>query len=201
MRRGRIVEEGTHRELVSKEYGAYRNLVQAQQLAMGEATHESTSPDDSSLESFDTVTLVPSLTAEDMPSKAKELEYKPKWVIQSLGLLFFGGMKFEYARYGLMVAGCLVASGKLIICFLCYKHTNTTVLAGAPLQAYLFAKLITVFQYTGEQLSIKTAHLALMFFVLAIGVGYGYFALGWSSNKVSVVSPVHQATYHHVLLS
>jgi hypothetical protein len=65
---------------------------------------------------------------------------------------------------------------------------NDFILAGFPLQAYLFAKLITVFAYTGKQLEWTTDHWALMFVILAIGIGVSFFILGWASNTVSYVS-------------
>lgn len=60
--------------------------------------------------------------------------------------------------------------------------------AAFPLHAFLFAKLISVFNFWGQLLRDQTSWWCLMFTLLAVGVGFSYFALGWSSNTVSFVS-------------
>jgi ATP-binding cassette subfamily B (MDR/TAP) protein 1 len=56
------------------------------------------------------------------------------------------------------------------------------------MQAYLFAQFMQVVTYTGQQLQSASSHWALMFFILALGVGLAYFTLGWSSHNIAVVS-------------
>ncbi|CAK7224921.1 hypothetical protein SBRCBS47491_005718 [Sporothrix bragantina] len=59
--------------------------------------------------------------------------------------------------------------------------------ASAPVQAYLFAVLISLFSWLGaiEWLHALTNFWCLMFTVLAIGVGISYFALGWSATTTA----------------
>lgn len=50
------------------------------------------------------------------------------------------------------------------------------------------AHLITVFQYTtNTALRAGASYWSLRFVYLAIGVGAGYFVVGWASNSYSVV--------------
>ena len=56
-----------------------------------------------------------------------------------------------------------------------------------PLQAYLFAKLINTFTFTGQELVKKGNFLSLMFFVQAIGVFVAYLILGWAAHIASTV--------------
>jgi hypothetical protein len=60
-------------------------------------------------------------------------------------------------------------------------------LAGWPIQSFLFAKIVTTFQLTGRALIKGSEHWALMFFILAIGIGIMYFVLGWLANTLSMV--------------
>lgn len=59
--------------------------------------------------------------------------------------------------------------------------------ASAPVQAYLFAVLISLFSFLGspEWLHALTNFWCLMFTVLAIAVGLAYFALGWSATTTA----------------
>ena len=61
--------------------------------------------------------------------------------------------------------------------------------AAQPLQAYLMAQVITVFQYTtDEALTAGASYWSLRFVYLAIGVGVGYAIIGWASHSFSVVN-------------
>lgn len=53
-----------------------------------------------------------------------------------------------------------------------------------PLQAYLFATLLSLFSLWGTFLSGLVGFWALMMAVLAVGVGLGHAALGWSTTKL-----------------
>ena len=67
-------------------------------------------------------------------------------------------------------------------------HTDQPSLAGYALQSWLFARLIQVFQLTGQKLVDAANFWALMFFVLALAMATFYFILGISSNTISMVS-------------
>ncbi|KAL5326565.1 hypothetical protein ACEPPN_004252 [Leptodophora sp. 'Broadleaf-Isolate-01'] len=74
-------------------------------------------------------------------------------------------------------------------------------LAAFPIQAYLFAQLITVSELVGQALVNATAHWALMFVVLAICLAFAYYWQGWSSNQISVnVSCTYRQQYFESIL-
>lgn len=55
------------------------------------------------------------------------------------------------------------------------------------MQSWLFARLIEAFQFSGQQLQEARNFWALMFFVLALGVGACYFTLGVTTQALSTV--------------
>jgi hypothetical protein len=61
-------------------------------------------------------------------------------------------------------------------------------LASAPLQAYLFAALLSSFSIAAQYLIMLTNFWCLMFVVLAGCVGLGYFALSFASTRIAFVS-------------
>lgn len=61
-------------------------------------------------------------------------------------------------------------------------------IAGFSLQSWLFARLVQVFQFTGQKLVDAANFWALMFFILALAMATFYFMLGFSSNSISMVS-------------
>lgn len=60
--------------------------------------------------------------------------------------------------------------------------------ASQPIQAYLFATELTLFQFWGPWLPELANFWSLMFVMLAIFVAICYFALGWSTSTMAFVS-------------
>lgn len=69
--------------------------------------------------------------------------------------------------------------------------------AAYPLQSWLFAKLIQVFSYTGQKLTDAANFWSLWFFVLSLGIAACYSAVGFATNRLSIVSD-HQSQFHTV---
>jgi ATP-binding cassette subfamily B (MDR/TAP) protein 1 len=165
LRKGRVVEQGTHDSLLANEDGAYWALVNAQQLSMGEGFQE-----ESDLIESSTVPLARGMSAASGEAKiTDEIAWKPKSFVHSFGLLLVE-QTGHWPWYLLLLVGCASAG------------------AANPVQAYLFAQIIHVITYTGQQLQNASNHWALMFFVLAITVAAAYFVLGFSATTISVVS-------------
>jgi hypothetical protein len=60
--------------------------------------------------------------------------------------------------------------------------------AAFPLQSWIFANLIDVFRLTGKELTDGANFWALIFFILSLGIAVCYAAVGYSANRLSVVS-------------
>jgi ABC-type multidrug transport system fused ATPase/permease subunit len=164
LRKGRVVEQGTHDGLLANEGGAYWALVNAQQLSMGDGFQE-----ESDLIESSTVPLARGLSAASGEAKTNdEVAWKPKSFAHSFGLLLFE-QTGHWPWYLMLLVGCASAG------------------AANPVQAYLFAQIIHVITYTGQQLQNASSHWALMFFILAITCAAAYFVLGFSATTISVV--------------
>jgi hypothetical protein len=66
--------------------------------------------------------------------------------------------------------------------------------ASQPIQAYLFATELTLFQFWGDWLPAVANFWSLMFVMLAVFVAISYFALGWSSSTMAFVSDPNPLT-------
>ncbi|ERT01099.1 hypothetical protein HMPREF1624_02338 [Sporothrix schenckii ATCC 58251] len=221
LRKGRVVEQGTHAELMARgEGGAYHALATAQQLvrekveqravprptsrprsgynARTEAGSRSQSHDSKERKSMDIVekeaAIRPESVVDVATSSAKEEDDAGAGVLQppqassadapktpspsqSQGsrsfwrsfVLLLREQRALWPWYLVMFAGAVAAG------------------ASAPVQAYLFAMLISLFAFLGspEWLHALTNFWCLMFTVLAIAVGLAYFALGWSATTTA----------------
>ncbi|KAH8723608.1 P-loop containing nucleoside triphosphate hydrolase protein [Phaeosphaeriaceae sp. PMI808] len=165
LRQGKLVEQGTHDELLQLDLGVYRGLVTAQNLAIEAEAGE-----------IDEPTLAKIATAGTEKSDINEQasndsfedpEYKPTGLMNSFGRLLYE-QRHHWVLYSIATLGVLGAG------------------AVYPLQAYIFANLIQVFTLSGDQLVSRGNFFAGMFGVLAAGVGVAYIALGTSTHLISI---------------
>jgi ATP-binding cassette subfamily B (MDR/TAP) protein 1 len=196
LKEGRVVEEGTHTGLLSDHSGAYWNLVNAQQLSMDEVT-DLDGIQASNLE----ISQQGLSTVEDSSSKVDQI-YKPRSFAQSFGLLLAEQTALR-KWYLALFLGC--AGGGGIIHTLSSpqrmiaKQYNE---AAFPIQAYLFAKIIVIFSYTGQQLLDAVDRASLNFFILGIGTGIAYFIMGFSANTIGAnISPTYRQEYFESVLA
>lgn len=179
LKKGRVIEEGTHESLLANEDGAYWALVNAQKLSMGEGF-----ADESDLVEGTKVTLeqVFSNASGDPNLSPTEMAWKPKGFFQSFGLLVWE-QRSNWIWYTLLMIGCVGGA------------------TGNPIQSYLFAQILHVTTYFGKALSDASAHWALMFFLLAIGIAIAYFILGWASNSIAMhISCTYRQQYFETVL-
>ncbi len=160
--KGKVVEQGTHEGLLAIDDGVYSNLVHAQKLTMDAHVEELLRVPSSDLAAEDSVT-------EEMPlaTKVKETPYELRGFLRSFGFLLIE-QKAHVRWLVLTIVGSIGSATSF------------------PLQAYLFAQLVAVFQERrGQQILDDSAHWALMFFILALCLGATYFIVGWAGSTLS----------------
>ncbi|CBF87439.1 ABC transporter ATP-binding protein [Aspergillus nidulans FGSC A4] len=159
LRDGENVEEGSHEELLKRE-GVYSGLVKAQLLgtfygADGFEDSEHNEWAASEEKNEGELNSIP----EEAPAKKMG------------GFMSLSAILYEQRAYWMLYIVILAAAAGSG--------------SGFALQSYLFAKLIEVFNFTGQRLIDAANFWALMFFVLALAVGACYFILGSCSVIVS----------------
>lgn len=168
LRKGKLVEEGTHDELVQLEAGIYRGLVYAQELSMDPESANDIS-EEAQLERLNTVDAKRA-NVQETESHTSELdpEYKERGLALSFGRLLYE-QRSQWLLYSISIFGILMAG------------------AVYPLQAFIFAKVIEVFTFTGDKLVSRGNFWAGMFGVEAAAVGVAYFVIGYALHYVEVI--------------
>ena len=163
--KGRVVEQGTHDELLSKTDGAYSNLVSTQRLSVKAIdTDKEVAPDSGRSKTESSYAEVEKAEEE---SEQPCNDYRHRGVFGSFGLMLYE--QRAYLPWLITVLIGTLATG-----------------VSMPLQSYLMAKAIVIFSLTGQALSTGSAHWSLLFFILAIAAGAAYFVIGWASCSLSV---------------
>ncbi|KAF2205715.1 P-loop containing nucleoside triphosphate hydrolase protein [Delitschia confertaspora ATCC 74209] len=168
LREGKLVEEGSHEELLKDSNGVYYGLVHAQKLTMeAEEAVTETEP----LEKTKTSSMERSNVAHDQRGASgsvdDETAYKQQGIVMS-----FGRLIAERRSHWFLYTTSVIA----ILC------------AGAvyPIQAYLFANIIEVFTFTGQKLVDRGNFWSGMFGIEAAAVGMAYFTLGVTCHLISI---------------
>ncbi|KNG83433.1 putative ABC multidrug transporter [Aspergillus nomiae NRRL 13137] len=163
---GSKAEEGTHQELMDHG-GVYYSLVHAQQL-------EIVSPDAATIEEHSYTlpqeTKVEVYAADDCEVAENEEVIKKKGEPGAFRTLWhiIREQKAHWLVFALTIIGTMGAGSAFAF------------------QSWLFAKLVQVFQFTGNKLIEAANFWSLMFFVLALAMGAFYFDLGYASTSMSV---------------
>ncbi|KAF1988882.1 ABC multidrug transporter [Aulographum hederae CBS 113979] len=178
--KGKVIEQGSHQELIDRE-GAYHGLVHAQKLTLDDPELMEDKAEDDALELAMTRTQSAPANAhqkEDIETGNAEVAYKNKGLIRSFGLLL-KEQKKHFAWLALTIFGSMGGG------------------VAQPMQAYLMAQVVTVFQATSTEALLSGAeYWSLRFTYLAIGVGVAYFIIGWASNSYSMnVSSAYTREY------
>ncbi|KAG9230574.1 P-loop containing nucleoside triphosphate hydrolase protein [Amylocarpus encephaloides] len=183
LEKGKVVEEGTHDNLVHNQGGVYSRLVHAQQLYLGD--HMEDNESESPKEDIGIILEQEESTAvSELEGSRQAYHYKEQGLVGSFGRLLHE-QRSRFTLYGvtLIFAMCAAASN--------------------PLQAYLFAKIIVVFQEI-QDLAKFTADAnfwSLMWVVLAICTGFSHFTLGFVSTHLAhYISATYRMQYFAGLL-
>lgn len=183
LKKGRIMESGTHESLLENEAGLYHGLVYAQQLSLGEPTEADIGDKEEDLE---TVLKREKSAAQSVAEEARvKADAKNRNIFNSFGSLL-GEQQSRWPFYvGVVFASMCVA-------------------AATPLQAWLFAKVLVVF--TGQsnddaKMRSDSSFWALMWVVLAIGVGLSYFFQGYIATYLQHhISAIYKQQYFRAIL-
>ncbi|KAH9909896.1 P-loop containing nucleoside triphosphate hydrolase protein [Xylariomycetidae sp. FL2044] len=189
MAKGKIVEWGNHDTLMAKVGGPYWLLTQAQQLAMGEDDRADASSQETEVEkrTMDLMTLDESKAEMEPEGPGSVIpeppSYQPKGVFGSFGAML-AEQKRLWGWYTFIMLGAVVAG------------------ATTPLQAYIFANLISSFTYWGDVLIALTNFWCLMFVMLACTASAGYFCLGFTATRVSFyITSTYRREYFQNIIS
>lgn len=182
MKKGRIVEQGTHESLLA-ENGAYANLVSIQNLAVSGSDAESdgdesdkTATENKAVDPADVQQTLTRYATEDQLRLEKQRNrdsydnHKQMGMVAVILRLIKESPDLNWA-YVVTLIGCIGAS------------------AAFPGQAILTANTVEVFTLTGAAMVDRGNFFATMFIVLAAGCLVFYFILGWATNTIAQVSP------------
>ncbi|KAL1841122.1 hypothetical protein VTJ49DRAFT_7400 [Mycothermus thermophilus] len=163
LQNGRVVEEGTHDTLLQNELGVYYGLVHAQKLSLGDETGEEEKLQE---EDIGAVLAREKSAAKSMADSAKQ--GGPIWKNRNI-FTGFGKLLYEQrSRLPFYIFALIGAMGAA---------------AAVPIQAYLFAEVVTSFQeQQPDALYDRTTFWAKMWVVLAAGVGMSYFLTAFVST-------------------
>ncbi|CRK13616.1 hypothetical protein BN1723_010111, partial [Verticillium longisporum] len=181
LKKGQVMEQGTHHSLLEDENGLYYGLVHAQQLSLGEPTEANT---DDSEEDLNTI-----LQREKSAAYSEAEQVNDKSNDKSPNLFSsYGKLIVEQrARWLFFIIIILAAMGGA---------------SSTPLQAWLLAQVLNVFtiQDPGEIRS-EGNFWSLMWAVLAIGVGVSYFSVIYSAVFLQYrISAVYKRQYFGAIL-
>jgi ATP-binding cassette, subfamily B (MDR/TAP), member 1 len=161
--KGRIVEEGTHASLLEND-GAYCRLLHAQRLSIPGGTETATTTNDTDI-----------LRGEI----EKQSLVKSSQIGQSTEVPISLDSKSIARKHSILHCILTIISETRNILPAFIGATIGALVAGAaiPIQAFLFSKLITVFQLQGAERIDQGNFWALMFFVLALANLISYAVL------------------------
>ncbi|KAK4079548.1 hypothetical protein Trihar35433_653 [Trichoderma harzianum] len=180
IKKGKVAEQGTHESLIALEGGVYSGLVQAQALSLGGSPQSDES--DEKEDVYEDIVREKSHAVTEAETQTSDSTERQRNIFNSFGRLFYETKSHWYLMF--LTVGFAACAG-----------------AAVPLQAWLFAKLIVVFQFTGQELLHESRFWSLMWLVLAIGVGCAYFGTLFSSTRMaSIIRAKYQQQYFEAIL-
>ncbi|KAJ4414176.1 hypothetical protein N0V82_008078 [Gnomoniopsis sp. IMI 355080] len=187
--KGKLVEQGTHEELLKNEEGIYSGLVRAQHLTLGKEVHgeESEEPEapaeDEVRSGLGRKQSAAKVSVERLDDTAVDTPWKNKGLVGSFGRLLWE-QRSRFPSYVIVLIFAAVIG------------------SGTPITAYLFGQVISVFELPvgGEFLS-RAAFWSLMWFVFAVCVGFSYFVNGFIATSLQFfICAVYRQQYFKALI-
>lgn len=179
LKKGQVMESGTHESLLEDEKGLYRGLVYAQQLSLGEATEADTEEK----EDLETALQREKSAAQSMADEAEEAKKQTQRNIATGFGKLLHERRNKWPFYGAAIFASMCAA------------------AGTPLMAYLFSQVLEVFLATGDEITRQGDFWGLMWMALAIGIGLSYFFQIYISTYLQFhVSSIYKKQYFSAIL-
>ncbi|KAH6842615.1 P-loop containing nucleoside triphosphate hydrolase protein [Chaetomium sp. MPI-CAGE-AT-0009] len=172
LRKGIAVQQGTHDSLMAQAGGAYFALATAQQLAVASEGHQEDSLPTSDTDVTEKKSMATITTETTSVGSASITGGDPADQPRARGLwgsfaLLLGEQKHRRIWYTILLLSAIGGG------------------SSQPIQSYLFATELTLFQFWEGWVHAAANFWSLMFVMLAVFVATSYFALGWSSSTIA----------------
>ncbi|KAH7309773.1 P-loop containing nucleoside triphosphate hydrolase protein [Stachybotrys elegans] len=182
---GSVAETGSHASLLSKNDGIYKSLWDSQALSQSpenQSEDEKTADADAdALQPSKELALARNALPLDSTNDVCDAPKVPTWKLLKAAMM----SQKKYWWIFLIICACGTIGGALF-----------------PVQAFLYAKVVTTFQLAGRALVSGGNFWSLMWFVLAISVGIGYFGIGWAGSALGeLISQAYRHTYFQSMMS
>ncbi|PSR99397.1 P-loop containing nucleoside triphosphate hydrolase protein [Coniella lustricola] len=201
MSKGKLMEQGTHKELLRNESGVYSGLVHAQRLTVGQEDHDE---DKIRPEVADIETEVEAEVEAEAEKVQSVLSRQKSAAIVTTDALDQTAVDTTWKNRGLFGSfGRLLWEQRTRLPFYLMILVATAVIgASLPIQAYLFANVINVFVLPiGDSFLNQAAFWSLMWFILAISIGLGYFTMAYVATTLQFyICAVYRQQYFTALI-
>ncbi|OAA77179.1 ABC transporter, transmembrane domain, type 1 [Akanthomyces lecanii RCEF 1005] len=181
LKKGQVVETGTHESLLDVDGGVYAGLVHAQALSLGEATDAGEGILEEQADIAEELAHETSKAKPEDDAIAAEAATtdKNRGFFASFGRFFYETRSHWHMMF--LTLFCAACAG-----------------AAIPIQAFLFAKVIVVFGYAADRARFRrdSEFYALMWLILALGVGAAYTCtFFFATRTANVIRAKYQRAY------
>ncbi|EHK18460.1 uncharacterized protein TRIVIDRAFT_47399 [Trichoderma virens Gv29-8] len=185
MKKGEVAEVGTHMTLLDQENGIYKRLWEAQMLSQSQHPMKR---EDEELEPVNSDPLLRKELTQVQDTSGNASEQTSQ----------------EHKRRGIFTLTREILSSQKKHWWIFFILFASATVGGAlfPVQAFLYARVVTTFQLTGASLVSHGNFWSLMWFILAIAVGLGYLGVGWAGAALGeLVAQAYRYAYLRSIMS